>query len=444
MKRCVFFLAVLLAAGLAFAQEGEIKTLTIDECVQIAMDRNPTVVMEEFLNQKAKWDVWMAGSRFLPNISGNIEYFHSVIGPSSQLRIDPQTGIPVPAQPFEIISWYSSAGVRATQPIFTGGYNAFNYLQSRSLKKSADFNFEDTKQITILLVKERYYNLLKTEKLLEVAQETVRSSDESYKRAQVLYEVGKAPKSDVLQAKVQVETDRLSLIEAENNFSVAQASLNHVLGFNVDTEIKVVDNLDVPEMEVSYEDAMQNALQDHPSLNKRFYDLRAARAGMFMAISNHLPSFYWYGGYTWRNKRFDQIKDFFDLDYNYYTGVQLSIPIFQGGSRIYTTSKASLDHKSSREALNQTQKDVALEVKQAYFLVQQAKRKITVTQDAIEAAEEDLRLNREKYSLGAGTMLDLIVAQVSYTTAQSDHISSLYDYKYYVARLRKAMGKLEK
>ena len=160
MKRCVFFLAVLLAAGLAFAQEGEIKTLTIDECVQIAMDRNPTVVMEEFLNQKAKWDVWMAGSRFLPNISGNIEYFHSVIGPSSQLRIDPQTGIPVPAQPFEIISWYSSAGVRATQPIFTGGYNAFNYLQSRSLKKSADFNFEDTKQITILLVKERYYNLL--------------------------------------------------------------------------------------------------------------------------------------------------------------------------------------------------------------------------------------------------------------------------------------------
>jgi outer membrane protein len=312
------------------------------------------------------------------------------------------------------------------------------------LKKSSDFNFEDTKQITILLVRERYYNLLKAEKLLEVATETVRSSEESYKRAQVLFEVGKAPKSDVLQAKVQVETDRLSLIEAENDLSVAHASLNHVLGFDVDTEIKVVDNLDMPEMGVSYDDAMNNALEDHPSLNKRFYDLRAARAGVYMAVSSHLPSFYWFGGYTWRNRRFDQIKDFFDLDYNYYTGVQLSVPIFQGGSRIYTTTKASLDLKSSREALSQAQRDVALEVKQAYFLVQQSRRKINVTQDAIEAAEEDLRLNREKYSLGAGTMLDLIVAQVTYTTALSDHISAQYDYNYYVARLRKAMGKLEK
>ena len=92
----------------------------------------------------------------------------------------------------------------------------------------------------------------------------------------------------------------------------------------------------------------------------------------------------------------------------------------------------------------QTRRDVALELKQAYFDVQQAKRKIAVTEDAVEAADEDLRLNKEKYSVGAGTMLDLINAQVSYTSAQSDRIQALYDYKYAIARLQKAMGRLDR
>jgi outer membrane protein len=85
-----------------------------------------------------------------------------------------------------------------------------------------------------------------------------------------------------------------------------------------------------------------------------------------------------------------------------------------------------------------------LEVKQAYFDVQQAKKSIEVTRNQVASAEEDLRLNSEKYTLGSGTMLELIDAQVSYATAKSDHIQSLYAYKKAIARLQQTMGKLEK
>ena len=142
------------------------------------------------------------------------------------------------------------------------------------MKKSAEYTFTDTRQHTIYIVKERYYNLLAAEKLLKVAEETLRSSEESYKRAQVLFDVGKAPKSDVLQAKVQLETDRMFLIEAQNNLAIAQASLNHILGFDVDNKIKVVDYLEVIEIEVGYEDAIQNAFAYHPLLLKFFLHKR--------------------------------------------------------------------------------------------------------------------------------------------------------------------------
>lgn len=439
MKR-LSVLFILLAIGVAtgtFAQE---KALTIDECVAFALENNPDIVRGEFTVKIAGKNVTVALANFLPRISSNLGYYYSVVGPSSQMRIDPQTGIPVPLQPNEIKSWSYTSGFSINETILDGGYSIFNYVQRRHEKNSAEFTFDDTRQTTILLVKQRYYDLLKAEKLLEVAEETLRSSEESYKRSEVLYEVGRAPKSDVLQAKVQLETDRLGLIQAQNSLAVARAFLNHVLGFDVEQKITIVDDLDVSELGVTYEDAMENALTRHPSLHSRQFDVKAARAGVGSAVASFLPSLYGYYSYSWRHAEFNQLKSMFDTDYSWYYGFQLSIPIFQGTSRFANTGIARLNYKSSLEALEQGKRDVAMEAKQAYFDVQQFKKSIAVSNNAVEAAEEGLRLNQEKYSLGAGTMLDLITAQVSYTQAQSDYINALYDYKYAVARLEKAMG----
>lgn len=444
MKKSFVIVILLFTVGsfsVIWAQENQ---LTVDECVQIALENNADLVRGEFILKMAGKDVTVAFSNFLPRVSTSMGYTHSVAGPRSIFRIDPTTGILVPTTKAEEASWWSSARISVSQSIFEGGYNIFNYTRNRHLKKSAEYTFENTKQTTIYVVKERYYNLLAAEKLSEVAEETIKSSEESYKRAQVLFDVGKVPKSDVLKAKVQLETDKLTLIEAQNSLAIARASLNHVLGFDVDRKIQVVDNLDVPEIVVSYEDAVKNAFTFHPSLMKGMYDVKASKSDIGMAVSQYLPSLSAYYSYNWSHRDFEQIKNIFDKDYNWYAGFSLSLPIFQGFSRVANLSKARLNHKSNLEAMEQTKRDVALEVKQAYFEVEQAKKKIAVTRNAVEAAEEDLRLNKEKYSLGAGTMLDLINAQVSYTEAKSENIQALYNYKYTIARLQKAMGKLEK
>jgi len=442
MKRgclIVVLLSVVCPFFQSHAQEQE-KELTIDECVQIALKNNADLVRGEFVVKMAGKDVTLALSNFLPTVDVGFGYTEFEKGETSPKFI---IGTVQPGQP-GYRSQEASSSFNVRQSIFNGGYNIFNYRQSLSLKKSAEYNFENTKQMTIYIVKERYYNLLAAEKLLEVAEETLRSSEESFKRAEVLFQVGKAPKSDVLKAKVQLETDRLSLIEAQNNLSIARASLNHILGYDVDYQIGVVDNLDVPEMEVSYEDAVESAFMYHPNLLRGNFDVKAAKAGVGMAVSQYLPSVSANYGYYWSHPQLSQINGMFSRDYYWQASVSLSIPIFQGFSRFANLSKAKLNHQSSIEAFDQTKRDVALEVKQAYFEVQQAKKKIAVAQNAVEAADEDLRLNKEKYSLGAGTMLDLINAQVSYTSAKSDYIQALYNYKYAIARLQKAMGKLEK
>lgn len=440
MKRFSVVVVVLLALGVASTAFGEEKILTMEECVEIALEHNPDIVRGEFTVKIAGKDVTVALSNFLPSASSYLQFYQFKQGPTSPRIVQ---GIYIDAQPAIEREQYSS-GVSVNQSILDGGYSIFNYMRSRSLKNSATFGFEDTKQTTILLVKERYYNLIKSEKLLEVAEETLRGSEESFKRAEVLYEVGKAPKSDVLQAKFQLETDRLGLIRAQNDLAIARASLNHVLGFDVDNDIKVEDNLNIPEIDVTYQDAMSYALSDHPLLKQRSFDAKAAKDGIGAEVAQFLPSLSAFFQYSWSHQNLNEIKNYFDTDYSMYYGLYLSVPIFQGFSRVANTAKARLSYKSSIEALEQGKRDVALELKQSYFELEQSRKSIAVSRNAVEAADEGLRLNREKYTLGAGTMLDLITAQVSYAQAQSDHIQALYDHKYAVARLQKAMGKLER
>ncbi len=444
MKKIILKIILLfsfLLFAVSHAQQGK---LSLDECVKIALENNPDLIRGEFTVKIAGRDVTIALSNFLPKISASMGYTHVVTGPRSIIFTDPGTGLEIPIKTDKDISYYSRTGLTVSQSIIKGGYNIFNYRQSRALKKSAEYNFEDTKQNIIYVVKERYYNLLAAEKLLEVAKETLLFSEESYKRAEAMFEVGKAPKSDVLKAKVQLENDRSSFIEAQNNLAVARASLNHILGFDVDHKIEVVDNLDIPEVEISYRDALENAFTSHPALFKRRFDIQASKAGVGMAVSTYLPSLSAYFDYSWTNEDFSKISSVLKENYTWYAGISLSVPIFSGFSRFAQLSKAKLMLRSNQEALEQAKKDVALETKQAYFAVKQAKKKIEVTKDAVEAAQEDLRLNSEKYRLGSGTMLELIDAQVSVARAKSDHIQAMYEYKKAIARLQKAMGKLER
>jgi outer membrane protein TolC len=223
---------------------------------------------------------------------------------------------------------------------------------------------------------------------------------------------------------------------------IASATLNHVLGFPMDQKVAAVDNMDTPPMEIPFETALAKALAVNPLLNKGKTDVSASKAGIASSSSTFLPSVYGYGGYSWRNEKFDQIKNMWDTDYNWYLGVSLSVPIFQGFSRVAEVSRARLEYQSAKETLEQTKRDIALQVKQAYAAVQLAKQQMTATHDAEAAAEEDLRLNKEKYDLGSGTMLELITAQAAYTKARNDRIQAMYDYRTAQAQLEMAMGVL--
>jgi outer membrane protein len=436
MKKLLKMMTMVLAAC-AF---GQTQTLTLESCVKMALDNNPGLKMRQLALKSSEKDVSLAVSNFLPNVSMGLGYNHQVVGPSSQIRF--QNGIPVPERPNSVASWSSSTNFSLSQPLFNGGYNYYNYKQSRARKESAGYDLESVKQATIYYVKERYFNLLKAQKLLQVQEETFKSSEESFKRAEALYQVGKAPKSDMLQAKYELENNRLNLLSAQNGLSVAVSSLNYIVGNGIDDPIQIADSVSTVPVDIAYPQALEAGLANHPDILRTVSDLKASQAMVGMARSRFLPSISLNGGYSWYNKDFKKINTIFDKDYNKSLGVSLSLPLFEGLSRVHQYTKAKIGVETQAEMLTQAQRDLAFELKQAYLDIGKSKANIEVLKNAVDVAEENLRLNKEKYKLGSGTMLDLITAQVSYTQAKSNYIQSQYDYQFAVARLEKAMGRL--
>jgi len=418
----------------------EIRTLNLDECIVIAMEQNPDAIIGMKSVQSAKANVLGAVSNFLPQLSASSSYNHSVQSfrdPLSGITVD---GVEVPERYLERTSDSYSAGLNLSQSIFRGGYNFSNLAYARAGHRAARESFIQTRQSLTLEVKVRYYDLLTAARLVQVAEELVHSSQEQVKLEENLFEIGATTEANLLRAKVKLGEDRLGLITARNNLSIARANLNDILGWDLDVQVELVDDLEVQRPLLELSSLTERALSEQPAVKIAEAQHGQARASLGMAKSGRLPSLSASGSYSWYDSDLpEDASDWKDHD-SWSVGLSLSIPLFDGLSTKSNIRQAQLNTAIAEEQLKQARRGVALAVKQAFLLVKEAEQRIQVTEESLTLAEEERRLAQERYRLGASFLLELIDSQVAYTTAQTNYISALYDYKLALAQLEQAVG----
>jgi len=444
MPGSVVFILFLALAQVSFpVEEGSpstVRTLTLEECISIALEHNADAVIAQKYVEMAGAEARGAVANFLPQLNASSSYSYSVQSfrdPLSGITFD---GVEVPERYLERKTDSYSAGLNLRQSLFRGGYNLANLSYARAGHKKAGHSYEQTKQLLALEVKLRYYDLLKASRLLQVAEELVRSSEEQVKLEESLYEIGATAKANLLRAKVKLGEDRLSLISARNGLSIARANLNDILSWHLDTPVEVVDNLIVERATFDLPALIEEAIAQHPSVRMAAAQVQQARASLGMAKSGRMPILSASGSYSWYDSDLPKdLSDWKDHD-SWSVGLSLSMPIFDGLATKSSIRQAQLNLSVAREDLEQAKRDVSLTVKQALLNVTEAEEKIQLTEESLALAEEERRLAEERYRLGASFLLELMDSRVAFTTAQTNHISALYDYKLSVAQLEQAVG----
>ncbi len=431
---------LLLLCGLASAQsEGEnLPLLTLEECIQRGLDNDPQIVQAQAQITFANNALWGAVANFLPYITTGLGYTWN----SRPTLYDTEEVIEADTayvrQLFTNENYSTSLTI--SQNIFNGFSDYFNWRASKQSKKSSEMSFKNQILNTIYNLKSSYYNVLRSMKLADIQNKALERSQEQLRITETRYELGSAALSDVLKARVSVGDARLNLISAENNYKIAMARLNQLIGEDINRQFLVDTNVTPREVDYDLENSMDYAMDNNPRLKALEYSYDASRNDVRSAWGGFLPELDFTYRASWNQPDEFVFTDIYRSNRTYFYSLNISLDIFDRFITKRNVSNAKAQHNTDRFNYNNFINELKLMVTESYLNFEKARLSMQVSEDKLASAREDYKLAQEKYSLGAATILDLLDAEVSLKTAESDVIDSEYNFNLAVADLERNMG----
>jgi len=437
--RMKFFVGLLLWAmiftGIAWAQQPQ-GPLTLEESIKIAMERSLTlhsaamgVVGSEFRRKEAI-------TNFLPLWTG--QYGWTLYNTPVSIGVI-QAAIPGVATPTSKNIYNLATTVN--QPLFTGGLNSANY---RSAKLGVDLSketLETAKQDLVLQVRVGYFNILRAEKFLAVAEQQVKQFEAQLEVTKAFFDVGIVPKNDVLQAEVRLANARQQLVKAANDLATAKASFNILLRREVNTTFEVVDILAYKAFPLPFEQSLEEAFRLRPEIKTAQLNIDQAKENVKVARSGFFPTINLTGNYT----RFS--NDFYvggGVEFNdrWTVGALATFTLWNWGNTAFKVGENKVKVTQAEDSKTQLIESITLEVKTDYLNLLTAEKNINVTEKAIEQGEENLRMNEERYKYQVATQTDVLDAVTLLAQARVNYYGALSDFNIAKAQLERSMGRM--
>lgn len=404
--------------------------LTLEESIQLALERNLEVQIAREEIRFARQGKKRAKTGFFPRLSADYVYRR----PS-----ETETKIGGVTLENEDRDQYRFTG-SVEQPIFTGFETLSNYQLSKLGLDVAQIQLQRTRLDLILAVKDAYFEILRAEKIKQVAEQSVRQLQEGVRVAQNFVQVGMRPKVDVLDAETRLGEAELQLIVANNDIGVAKARFNTVLRQSIDTPLAVVDVLTTESYKKSYESSQQLALEHRPELLEANKNVAIAEKEVTLAKSDYYPDISLSANYYRRgdDPTVDG-SDFVDRE-NWDIIAGATWTFFEWGKTRYATNQQKARLRQAKETLEQIKDSVLLEVKTAFLAVQAAEQGIRVAAKSVESAEENFRISQERYKEQVATSSEVLDAQTRLTQARTNYTNALVIFNLARAELVRAMG----
>lgn len=322
-----------------------------------------------------------------------------------------------------------------TQPIFTGGALWNSYQLAKIGEESSRVTLERIKQDISMSVVQAYFNVLNTMELKRVADQAVKLLESQREVAQEFYQVGMIPKNDLLKTEVQLAERVREQTDAENAIELAKSRFNLVLQRPVETPVDLENILLYKPVPFDLKMAMEIAKRKRLELKELKLKIQSAKRQVRIAQSAYFPHFQiQYSYFRTEGRAFTALEE------GWFVEATGQWSLWEWGKRHHEVAAAKSRLRRARYALAQLMDRIALEVKEAYLAMRAAERNIFVAKKAIEQAEENFRMNQERYKEQVGTITDVLDAQTLLTKAQTDYYNSLRNFNVAKAALRRAMG----
>lgn len=433
-KKAKNVLALTAALSVLCSQSVFAATLELDleETIQRALLTNPSVKIAESQRKEAKADYSAAKSARGISISLSHDSGRGGYADYAMRSVNGGTEILTKG-----IGNSHSNSITASLPIFTGGELQGQIGQAkanyRSMLSAEEQAYNEMKETATT----GYFNMLNATNMKALRQESVDRLQAHLDNVIAQYNVGIVARADVLRSEVELANAQQNYITASNQYDVAEATLNNIIGTPLGTTLLLKDRLQYEPYENDMAYCLAYSEQHRPELKQAEYAIDSAEAALVVARSGHMPKVYANASNNWGGNGSDWPGD---DDENWSVGVTASMNVFDSGVTWSKIHAAQENLAKAKETQRQIKDAVELEVRTDYLNMREAEKRISTTQVAVASAEEDYHIAVVRYQAGVGTNIDVMDAQEALTQAKTNYYQALYNYNTSKAALNTSMG----
>lgn len=341
-------------------------------------------------------------------------------------------------------SRYNSNGfnVTATQPLFRF-QNWITYEQSKKQVSQAEAIFLQANQDLILRVAQAYFDVLLAENNVALAGAQRTAFAEQLAQAKRNFEVGTATITDANDAQARHDLAASQEIAAQNDLQIKKEALRQIIGRNPPDVSKIAGGF-TPQLPSpnNIDNWVDNGTATSLQVKSAQANLDIATQDVAKNRSGHLPTLDAVATYQQAAQGAGfQIGPGYDLDQRY-VGVQLNVPLFQGGLVNSKVREAIANQDKAKQDLENTKRTVALNTRTAFLGVTSGASQIKALETALASSQTSLDSTKLGQEVGVRTQVDVLNATQQLISARRDYAQAIYTYAINVLKLKAAAGTL--
>ena len=401
--------------------------LTLEDARRIALQNHPHIRAAQSAAAAANDVTTETRSAYYPNIYGSL----------TGVEADNGSRIAAGGLNNSIIFDRFAAGVAAEQLVTDFGRTKNLVASSRLQAQAANETVNVSRADVLLNVDRAFYNALRVQAILTVAQQTVKQRETVSEQITTLAQNKLRSGLDVSFADVNLSQARLLLVQAQNDVRAAFAVLAETLGVSRQQQFELAEPEEVSTVLPGVEDAMAAANRDRPELASQRLQVESAQHFSVAERDLILPTLSMAG--VAGEIPFRQSE----LPQNYAAiGFNVHIPIFNGNLFSARHAEAEDRAREAEAELSDEQGQILRDVQLAWLSANTAFQNVELTAELLAQANKGLDLAQARYNLGLGSIVELSQAQLNQAQAGIAQASAKYDYATRLAELAYQEGAL--
>jgi outer membrane protein len=419
----------------AQTQTGQSKTITLDQALSIAFERNVNVAQAANNLDNAKAAVFAAYGLYVPQPVASASYNRYGTNSPGGTRI--LGGLPFSYSRTDTYYNQYNGSVGLTYTLFDGFNREATFGTAKGTESQAMQTYDRTRQSIAYSVMSSYLAVIQDEQQVKVLQENLANQKRQLDRITEQNRLGAVAIGDVYRQQSLVAQAEYNLISGQNQYDKSKADLLNILALDVNKQYEIADPTiaeQIKQVETdpstdslgSFDDLLKRALASRPDYAAAEEGVNIADLGITAAWSSYYPSLSLNGTLSTNAQDWPTASSWANRTTQLDATLSWQLPnIFNSVERIQTANVAK---KNAVLQMQQAGRDISVALKKALLDLDAARKQYVASQKSQIAADQDRKTAQAKYNLGSGTLLDLQVADATYLTAQLTTLSNSYNY----------------